>query len=380
MSAMISILQLMVQKKASDVFLSPHATALIKINGLSVPLNNQVLAANTPINLLGEIISSAQMEELKETGELNTALTIDDLGIFRISAMRQRDTYAVVIRYIALKIPAIDSLNLPPILSSLILEKLGLILMVGPTGSGKSTTLAAMLDHRNELMAGHILTVEDPIEYYFTSKKSVVNQREVGIDTVSLQTALRNGLRQAPDVFFIGEIRDRETMSAALGYAQTGHLCVATLDANNSHHALNRILSFFPIEVRTSMMGDLATTLKAIISQRLLRTKDGVRVPATEILLNTKLVADMIAKADFAGVKEAVEKSMTEGSQTFEEDIARLIHAGIITREEGLAHADSPTNLIWRLDNTGTGGSKPPVLHEPKDEYEAPSFTDIKFS
>ena len=224
------------------------------------------------------------------------------------------------------------------------------------------------------------MTVEDPIEYYFTSKKSVVNQREVGIDTVSLQTALRNGLRQAPDVFFIGEIRDRETMSAALGYAQTGHLCVATLHANNSHHALNRILSFFPIEVRTSMMGDLATTLKAIISQRLLRTKDGVRVPATEILLNTKLVADMIAKADFAGVKEAVEKSMTEGSQTFEEDIARLIHAGIITREEGLAHADSPTNLIWRLDNTGTGGSKPPVLHEPKDEYEAPSFTDIKFS
>lgn len=372
------IFQLMVEKKASDVYLSAHAPALIKINGLSVPFNNQVLDANTPINLLAEVISSKQMEELKETSELNIALKFEDLGNFRISAMRQRGTYAVVIRYIPLLIPPLDTLNVPSILAELVVEKLGLILMVGATGAGKSTTLASMLDHRNERMTGHILTVEDPIEYFFTPKKSVVNQREVGSDTQSLQTALRNGLRQAPDVFFIGEIRDRETMAAALAYAQTGHLCIATLHANNSHHALNRILSFFPVEVRPTLLSDLSTTLKAVVSQRLLRTKLGSRTPAIEVMLNTQLIAEMIAKGDFFGVKEAMDKSMAQGSQTFEDDIARLIHGDIIEREEGLAYADSPTNLIWRLDNTGTGDGK--AKPEKQDDYELPSFTNINFS
>ncbi len=372
------IFQLMVDKKASDVYLSAHAPALIKINGLSVPFNNQMLDASTPINLLSEVISSAQMEELKETGELNIALKFEDLGNFRISAMRQRGTYAAVIRFIPLLIPPLSTLNVPDILAELVVEKLGLILMVGATGAGKSTTLASMLDHRNERMTGHILTVEDPIEYFFTPKKSVVNQREVGSDTQSLQTALRNGLRQAPDVFFIGEIRDRETMAAALAYAQTGHLCIATLHANNSHHALNRILSFFPVEVRPTLLSDLSTTLRAVVSQRLLRTKLGSRTPAIEVMLNTQLIAEMIAKGDFFGVKEAMDKSMAQGSQTFEDDIARLIHADIVERDEGLAYADSPTNLIWRLDNAGTAGAA--VKENAKEQDETPSFTHINFS
>ena len=355
MSAMKRILELMVDKKASDVYLSANAVALIKINGTSVSFNNQVLGATTPLNLLSEIVTSAEIEELKETGELNMSIQLPDLGNFRISAMRQRGSYAVVIRYIPLAIPPFDTLHLPTQLTHLVMAKLGLVLMVGSTGSGKSTTLASMLDYRNERITGHILTVEDPVEYLFTSKRSVVNQREVGTDTLTLQTALKNGLRQAPDVFFIGEIRDRETMTAAIAYAQTGHLCIATLHANNSYHALNRILSFYPVEVRPTLLGDLSTTLKAVISQRLVKTMKNERRPAVEIMLNTQYVAEMVEKGDFSGVKDAMEKSMAPGSQTFEDDLARLIREDIITREEGLSYADSPTNLIWRLDNTARG-------------------------
>ena len=376
MSAMKRILELMVEKHASDVYLSAHAMALIKINGASVSFNNQVLGATTPLNLLSDIVSSADIEELKETGELNMSIQLPDLGNFRISAMRQRGSYAVVIRYIPLAIPPFDTLHLPQQLTNLVMAKLGLVLMVGSTGSGKSTTLASMLDYRNERIAGHILTVEDPVEYLFTSKRSVVNQREVGTDTITLQTALRNGLRQAPDVFFIGEIRDRETMTAAIAYAQTGHLCIATLHANNSYHALNRILSFYPVEVRTTLLSDLSTTLKAVISQRLVKTTKNERRPAVELMLNTQLVAEMIEKGDFAGVKDAMEKSMAPGSQTFEDDLARMIREEIISREEGLAYADSPTNLIWRLDNTMRGKDvMPDGPIEPV--YEAASFEEI---
>ena len=376
MSAMKRILELMVEKHASDVYLSAHAMALIKINGTSVAFNNQVLGSTTPLSLLSDIVSSADMEELKETGELNMSIQLPDLGNFRISAMRQRGSYAVVIRYIPLAIPPFDTLHLPQQLTNLVMAKLGLVLMVGSTGSGKSTTLASMLDYRNERMAGHILTVEDPVEYLFTSKRSVVNQREVGTDTLTLQTALRNGLRQAPDVFFIGEIRDRETMTAAIAYAQTGHLCIATLHANNSYHALNRILSFYPVEVRPTLLSDLSTTLKAVISQRLVKTIRNERRPAVELMLNTQLVAEMVEKGDFAGVKDAMEKSMAPGSQTFEDDLARMIREDIITREEGLAYADSPTNLIWRLDNTARGKDIMPE-NPVQPEYEHASFEDI---
>jgi twitching motility protein PilU len=379
MSAMKRILELMVEKHASDVYLSAHAVALIKINGQSVSFNNQVLGSTTPLNLLSEIVSSADIEELKETGELNMSIQVADLGNFRISAMRQRGSYAVVIRYIPLAIPPFDTLHLPTQLTNLVMAKLGLVLMVGSTGSGKSTTLASMLDYRNERIAGHILTVEDPVEYLFTSKRSVVNQREVGTDTSTLQTALRNGLRQAPDVFFIGEIRDRETMTAAIAYAQTGHLCIATLHANNSYHALNRILSFYPVEVRPTLLSDLSTTLKAVISQRLVKTIHNERRPAVELMLNTQYVAEMVEKGDFAGVKDAMEKSMAPGSQTFEDDLARMIREDIISREEGLAYADSPTNLIWRLDNTAKGKDMVPAAPvEPG--YEPATFEDITIS
>ena len=340
MGTMERILRLMADKNASDVYLSGKAPALIKINGECIPINNQELPVDAPLNLLSEIVPLERIEELQETGELNMGVPIAGVGRFRVSAMRQRGSYAGVIRFISQQIPELESLNLPAVLGDLILEKRGLILVVGATGSGKSTTLAAMLDRRNTLQTGHILTIEDPVEYQFRNKKSIINQREVGSDTQSLQVALKNALRQAPDVILIGEIRDRETMSAAIAYAQSGHLCLATLHANNSYQALNRILSFYPVVVRETMLGDLASALRSIISQRLVRTSDGERVPAAEVMLNTKLVAELIENGDFSGVKDAMEKSMAEGSQTFEEDLARLIMQNRIDRKEGLAYAD----------------------------------------
>jgi len=379
MSTMERILRLMSEKKASDVYLSAHAPALIKINGQCLPINNQLLPADAPLALLAEVLPSKRMEELQATGELNMAHGIEGVGNFRISAMRQRGTYAAVIRYITTEIPQLATLSVPMILADLIMEKRGLLLMVGATGCGKSTTLAAMMDHRNERVSGHILTIEDPVEFLFRNKKSVVNQREVGSDTESLQTALKNALRQAPDVILIGEIRDRETMSAAIAYAQSGHLCLATMHANNSYQTLNRILSFYPVEVRPTMLGDLAAALKAVVSQRLLRTVHGSRTPAVEVLLNTKLIAELIEKGDFSGIKEAMEKSMAEGSQTFEQDIARLIMEGMVDKKEGLSFADSPTNLQWRLQNDFTGKDREREEEgaSQEDLADEPAFTEI---
>jgi len=379
MSTMERILRLMSEKKASDVYLSAHAPAMIKINGQCLPINNQLLPPDAPKALLAEVLPASRIEELESTGELNMAHSIEGVGNFRISGMRQRGSYAFVIRYITTEIPALASLSVPLILGDLIMEKRGLLLMVGATGAGKSTTLASMMDFRNEKVPGHILTIEDPVEFLFKNKKSVVNQREVGSDTVSMQTALKNALRQAPDVILVGEIRDRETMSAAIAYAQSGHLCLATMHANNSYQALNRILSFYPVEVRPTMLGDLAAAMKAVVSQRLLRTVHGGRTPAVEVMLNTKLVAELIEKGDFSGVKEAMEKSMAEGSQTFEQDIARLIVEGTVDKKEGLAYADSPTNLQWRLQNDFAGKDKEQAEEGASDEDMAdePSFTEI---
>ena len=376
MSTMERILRLMADKKASDVYLSAHSPALIKINGQALPINSQVLPPDAPLNLLSEILTPERIEELREIGELNVAQPMAGVGNFRISGFRQRGTYAAVIRYIPTDIPPLESLKLPAILAELVMEKRGLLLMVGATGAGKSTTLASMIDHRNARTLGHILTIEDPIEFLFTNKKSVVNQREVGADTQSLQVGLKNALRQAPDVIMIGEIRDRETMSAAIAYAQSGHLCLATMHANNSYQALNRILSFYPVEVRSTMLGDLAAATKAVVSQRLLRTQAGSRTPAVEVMLNTKLISEFIEKGDFSSVKEAMEESMAEGSQTFEQDIARLIGDGSVTRKEGLLYADSPTNLMWRLENDFAVASRAATapVEDPDDE---PSFTEI---
>jgi twitching motility protein PilU len=379
MGTMERILRLMSEKKASDVYLSAHAPAMIKINGQTVPINNQLLPPDATRSLLAEVLPANRMEELDHSGELNMAHAVEGAGNFRFSAMRQRGSIAAVIRYIATEIPPLSSLSVPMILGDLIMEKRGLLLMVGSTGAGKSTTLAAMMDHRNENVSGHILTIEDPVEFIFKNKKSVVNQREVGSDTQSLQTALKNALRQAPDVILIGEIRDRETMSAAIAYAQSGHLCLATMHANNSYQALNRILSFYPVEVRPTMLGDLGAAMRAIVSQRLLRTVSGGRAPAVEVMLNTKLVSELIEKGDFSGVKEAMEKSMAEGSQTFEMDIARLILDGTVDKKEGLAYADSPTNLQWRLQNMAQGKSESTGNDgdSAEDMDDEPSFTEI---
>jgi twitching motility protein PilU len=381
MSTMERILRLMAEKNASDVYLSANAPALIKINGECVQINNQILPPEAPKNLLAEVVPPHRIEELEETGELNMGVPLTGVGRFRVSAMRQRGSYAVVIRFISQHIPELSELSLPAVLGDLIMEKRGLILVVGSTGSGKSTSLASMIDKRNGLLTGHILTIEDPVEYQFRNRKSIVNQREIGSDTQSLQIALKNALRQAPDVILIGEIRDRETMSAAIAYAQSGHLCLATLHANNSYQALNRVLSFYPVEVRPTLLGDLAAALKAIISQRLVRTTEGLRLPAVEVMLNTKLVADLIEKGDFSGVREAMEKSMAEGSQTFEEDLARLILENRIDRKEGLAYADSPTNLMWRLQNDFSLAAKAAQAskdaRDAQQQDDAPSFTEI---
>ena len=368
------ILRLMTEKRASDIYLSANSVALIRIHGECLPINNQILPPDAPLNLLAEILPPERIQELQDTRELNMAWSMPNLGRFRISAMRQRGSYAVVIRLINNDVPSLDALGLPASLAGLMLQKHGLILVVGATGSGKSTSLAAMIDHRNASMSGHILTIEDPIEYLFKNKRAIINQREVGADTESAEIALKNALRQAPDVILIGEVRDRETMSAAIAYAQTGHLCLATMHANNSYQALNRILSFYPVEVRMTMLGDLGSALKAIISQRLIRNVTGERSPAVEILLNTQLIGELIEKADFSSIKEAMDKSMAEGSQTFEDDIARLIIDGIIERKEGLANADSATNLLWRLQNDFTSRAKA----KPAEEHEdGPSFTEI---
>jgi len=371
------VLRLMADKRASDVYLSANSPVLIRIDGRTLPLSDQVLQPQQVRQLLGELVSPAQLEELDDTGELNVGISLGRIGSFRLSAFRQRGSVAAVFRCIPAEIPTLASLGVPPVLAELVLEKRGLVLMVGATGTGKSTTLAAMIEHRNRHLSGHILTVEDPIEFLFTHGKSVVNQREVGRDTASLEVALRNALRQAPDCILIGEIRDRETMTSALSYALSGHLVLATLHANNSHHALGRILSFYSPETRASLLSDLASGLRAIVSQRLLPAIGGGRVPAVEVLLNTRRISELIDQGDLAGVREAMDKSMAEGSQTFEQDLARLITTGVVERDEALAHADSPTNLLWRLQNDLTPASRRAMPAVEEEEPEGPSFTEI---
>ncbi|RQO58721.1 type IV pili twitching motility protein PilT [Paucibacter sp. KBW04] len=375
------ILRLMADKGASDVYLSANMPVLIRLNGQIVQLSDQLLQPSQPRQLIAEVLSPEHLAELDQSGELNMAVSINKVGSFRLSGFRQRGTIAGVFRHIPHVIPSLEQLNLPPVLGKLVQEKRGLILMVGATGTGKSTTLASMLEERNLNMAGHILTIEDPLEYLFSNKRSVVNQREVGRDTASLQVALKNALRQSPDCILIGEIRDRETMTAAISYALSGHLVLATLHGNNSYHALNRILSFYTPESRPALLNDLAAGLKSIISQRLVRATAGGRIPVIEILLNTKLIAEFIEQGDFASVKEAMEKSIAEGSQTYEEHFARLIKDGTITREEGLAFADSPTNLLWRLQNDGPSQGRAAGGNASSKKEEAASdeasFTEI---
>ncbi|HXC39352.1 MAG TPA: PilT/PilU family type 4a pilus ATPase [Burkholderiales bacterium] len=360
MSAMKRLFQLMADKKASDIFMSVGSPINIKINGTAIPVNQTAMDANGIMTLLHEVINDKQKKEFEETLELNTAASLEGVGNFRISAFRQKNSPAVVVRFIPGTIPPFDTLNLPPVLKDIIMEKRGLILMVGATGSGKSTSLAAMLDYRNEQKPGHILTLEDPVEFIFKNKKCIVNQREVGTDTLDFKVALKNALRQAPDCILIGEIRDKDTMGAAIAYAQSGHLCLATLHANNSYHAMNRIISFYPLENRPALLEDLSATLKAVISQRLVKNKQGGRNAAVEVMLNTRHMSELIAKGDISEMKEAMEKSLSPGSQTFEQNLFNMLQAGIITQDEALGNADSATNLLWLINNTEAGAALAP--------------------
>jgi twitching motility protein PilU len=380
MSAMKRLFQLMAEKKASDIFLSVGAPINIKINGNAVPVNQTVMTADAVKGLLYEVLNEKQIREYEEELELNTAFALEGVGAFRISAFRQKNSPAVVVRYIPGSIPPLDSLGVPEVLKEVIMAKRGLILMVGATGSGKSTSLSAMIDYRNERKAGHILTLEDPVEFIFQNKKSIVNQREVGTDTKSFTVALKNALRQAPDIILIGEIRDKDTMGMALAYAQSGHLALATLHANNSYHAMNRIINFYPLENRPSLLLDLSAALQSIISQRLIRTKGGARMAAVEVLLNTRHVAELIEKGEINEIKEALEKSMSPGSQTFEQALFKMFMDGKISQEEAMANADSATNMLWLInqatagDITGQPPSPPPGSGAPKEEERKESI------
>ncbi|MEO8407177.1 MAG: PilT/PilU family type 4a pilus ATPase [Oxalobacteraceae bacterium] len=376
------LFSLMKEKGASDMFLTINSPIHLKIQGSLIPINQQKMDMQQLRALLSEVLSAADMARLEQENELNIGIPVRDVGRFRLPAFRQRGTFSAVFRFIPHTIPALGTLGLPSILSELIMDKRGLILLVGATGSGKSTTIASMLDYRNELRTGHILTLEDPIEFLFNNKRSIVNQREIGTDSASLEIALKNSLRQAPDCIMIGEIRDKETMSAALAYAQSGHLVLTTLHANNSYNALNRIISFYPIENRPALLLDIASTLRAIISQRLVRSAAGARLAASEVMLNTHYVAELIEKGEITQIKEAIEKSLSPGSQTFEQTLLQMIKSGAISQEEGLANADSPTNLLWQLNNNEQSSKLTPQESPPSapSTPNEPSFSEFTFN
>jgi twitching motility protein PilU len=374
--AMDRLFQLMKEKNASDMFFAVNSPVHIKINGNLIPINQQKLEPDNIQALLSEICSPEQMDELQRDNELNMGVSVPNLGRFRLSAFRQRGSISAVFRFVPATIPVLGDLGLPAVLAELIMEKRGLLLLVGSTGSGKSTTIASMLDHRNELRSGHILTLEDPIEYLFKNKKSIINQREIGSDTKDFYTALRNSMRQAPDCILIGEIRDKETMTAALAYAQSGHLVLATLHANNSYNALNRIISFYPIENRAALLQDLSSTVKAIVSQRLIRSiNGGTRTAAVEVMLNTRHIADLIEKGEIGQIKEALENSLAAGSQSFEMALFKLVQDGQISQDEALANADSATNLLWLLNNGPDSKNAEPEPAAPVSETSFTEFT-----
>jgi twitching motility protein PilU len=347
------LLRTLAAHHGSDIFVTVGAPIKLKINGVQRQFSNRIIRSDDVAEILVGGVSGGSIETLDKKKELNCAVSLPGVGRFRLSAFFQRGQKAIVVRYIPPSVPAFDTLGLPAVMKDLVMLKRGLILTVGPTGSGKSTTLASLIDHRNALRADHIFTIEDPIEFLFEHKRSIVNQRELGTDAFSYEEALKNAMRQAPDVILIGEIRDQQTMSMAMQYAQSGHLCLATLHANNSYHALNRIVGFYEPGQRSALFSDLASSLQAVISQRLVPTKDGLRRAAVEVLIKSKLIEDLIEKGNISGIPEAMDKSLASGTQTFEEVLCRMVEDKLISADTAMLYSDSPTNLFWKLSTKG---------------------------
>jgi twitching motility protein PilU len=344
------LFKLMVEKKASDLFFTSNAPVKIKIEGQIMPVNKQILSPETVRQAAYGLMTPEQVEYFNEEMEIDFAISEPGLGRFRVNVFHQRGYPAMVLRYITADMPRLEQLGHPDTLKDLVMVKRGLLLMVGAAGSGKSTTLAAMINHRNETSSDHILTIEDPIEFLHTNKKSIINQREVGLDTKSYARALRGAMRAAPDVILIGEIRDRESMEAAITLAGTGHLCIATLHANNSAETLDRIINMFPRDQHNQVFLDLSQYMRAIVSQRLVRTRDGKRVAAMEVMLNTPHISELIKKGDVVGVKEAVRNTTERGMLSFDVSLYRLFKSGKIELEEALTNADSRTNLEAKIN------------------------------
>ena len=350
-------LKILADKEGSDVYLSTGARPSAKFNGVLTPLGKDPCPPGYVEKLANELMSEKQLEEFRNKPEMNLALSLPDVGRFRVNIFKQRNEVSMVIRNIQTEIPDINKLGLPDVLKKVIMVKRGLILFVGGTGSGKSTSLAALIDHRNTNSRGHIITIEDPIEYVHQHKGCIVNQREVGMDTDCFEDALKNTLRQAPDVILIGEIRDRETMEHALAFAETGHLAISTLHANNANQALDRIINFFPEEKRQSLLSDLSINLQGFVSQRLVRTVDGKRCAAIEILLNSPRIADLIKAGEVMEIKEVMEKSEPMGMQTFDMALYNLYKSGKISLDEALRNADAENNLRLKIELSEKGAA-----------------------
>ncbi len=363
----IKLLAKMKEMEASDLFLTTGKPPSVKAYGKLTTLNDTPLKKEEIKKLAYETMTSDQIAAFEKKLEMNLAIADHALGRFRVSIFIQRTDVAMVIRRIQVEIPTIESLQLPYILKDIIMETRGLVLIVGATGSGKSTSLAAMIDYRNENSANHIISIEDPIEYVHSHKQSIINQREVGMDTLSYEEALKNTLRQAPDVILIGEIRSRETMEHAIAFAETGHLCLSTLHANNANQALDRIINFFPEDRRQQLLLDLSFNIKAIISQRLVKTIDGKRTAAIEIMLGTPLILSLIQRGEIDSLKEAMEKAETLGMQTFDQALEKLYFEKKISLEEALRNADSRNNLRLKLTITDKQEARAEVEKPPEE-------------
>lgn len=345
-----SYLRFMADKGASDLYLTTGAPASIKVKGKLVKVSDKPLRPGLTKSVAYEMMTAEQQEEFERKLEMNLGLPIHNVGRFRVNIYRQRGEVSMVIRYISARIPSLDSLNMPLVLKDQVMHKSGLVLVVGATGAGKSTTLASMIEHRNQNHAGHILTIEDPIEFTYNHGLSIIGQREVGIDTLSYKNALREAMREAPDVILIGEIRDHEAMEAAISFADTGHLVLSTLHAVNANQALDRMINMFPADQQNRIFQDLSLNLRCIVSQRLITGTDKERFPAAEVLINTPFVADLIDQGRVGEIKEVMEKSASVGMQTFDQSLLYLYQAGKISKEEALSNADSRNNLEWRMN------------------------------